>query len=192
MVGVDGDGDGRLEVGEDYVELGSPLPDFNYGITTFLTYRDFELRVVGYGEYGSEIFDLSREIELNTDGVFNVRREVLDRWRPGDTDFSVRAPTVQTAQASQRYRTPTSASIYDGSFFRISNVQLTYRLNSLLDNINAVRTASVSIGVQNLAVFTPFYGNPETGRASGAFERNINYNTYPSTRTFTVGLTVGL
>jgi hypothetical protein len=58
--------------------------------------------------------------------------------------------------------------------------------------VPSIRGITASLGVQNLAVFSPFYGNPETGRQSGAFERNINYNTYPSTRTFVFGLNVNL
>ena len=189
---VDGDGDGRLEIGEDYVDLGNPFPDFNYGFTSFLTYRDFGLRIVANGEQGSLIYDLSREIELNTDGVFNVRREALDFYRPGDTDFSVRTPTVISDEASRRYRTPTSAGVYDGSFFAISNVTLSYKLDRLLESIESIRGLTLSLGVQNLAVFSPFYGNPQTGRASNAFERNINYNTYPSVRTYVLGLNVNL
>ncbi|OAV44648.1 SusC/RagA family TonB-linked outer membrane protein [Lewinella sp. 4G2] len=189
----DGDGDGRLEIAEDYVDLGNPFPDFNYGFNSFITYKDLGVRIVGYGEQGSLIYDLSREIELNTDGVFNVRDEVFDRFRPGDTDFSVRAPIItQNGEPSRRYRTPTSAGVYNGSFFRISNITLSYKLNRLFNNIDAIRGATASFAIQNVFVISPFYGNPEAGRNSGAFERNINYNTYPSVRSFTFGLNVNL
>ena len=189
---VDGDGDGQLEVGDDYVFLGNPFPDFNYGLTSFLTYGDVSLRVVGYGEQGSLIFDLAREIELNTDGVFNVRREVMDRFRPGDTDYSLRPPTTATAASSQRFRAPSSASIVDGSFFKISNVTLSYKFDRLLEKVAAIRGLTASFSIQNALVFSAFDGNPEVGRASNAFERNINYNTYPSTRTYSFGLNFNL
>ena len=189
---VDGDGDGQLEVEEDYVFLGSPFPDFNYGITSFLTYRDFSLRIVGYGEQGGLIYDLASEIELNTDGVFNVRSSVMDRFRPGDTDFSLRVPTTETQQGSQRYRGATSAQVVDGSFFKISNVTLSYKLDRLLQQVEAIRGLTINLSVQNALVFSEFRGNPEIGRASNAFERNVNYNTYPSTRTFAFGLNFNL
>ncbi len=185
---VDGDGDGQLENEEDFVFLGSPFPDFNYGITSFLSYRDLSLRIIGYGEQGGLIYDLASEIELNTDGVFNVRSSVLDRFRPGDTDFSLRVPTTQTAQSSQRYRGGTSAQVIDGSFFKISNVTLSYKLDRLLERVEAIRGLTASFTIQNALVFSKFNGNPEIGRASNAFERNVNYNTYPSTRTFAFGL----
>jgi TonB-linked SusC/RagA family outer membrane protein len=189
---VDGDGDGVLEVEDDYVFLGNPFPDFNYGLTSFLTYRNFGLRIVGYGEQGGLIFDLAREIELNTDGVFNVRSEVKDRFRPGSTDFSLRVPTTETQQSSQRFRTPSSQGVIDGSFFKISNVALSYKFDELLQNVPAIRGLTATFSIQNALVFSEFRGNPEIGRASNAFERNINYNTYPSTRTFSFGLNLNL
>ena len=51
---------------------------------------------------------------------------------------------------------------------------------------------TASFSIQNALVFSAFNGNPEIGRASNAFERNINYNTYPSTRTFSFGLNFNL
>ena len=189
---VDGDGDGELEVADDYVFLGNPFPDFNYGLTSFLTYRNFGLRIVGYGEQGGLIFDLAREIELNTDGVFNVRSEVMDRFRPGDTDFSLRVPTTESPASSQRFRTPSSESVIDGSFFKISNVTLSYKFDELLQSVPTIRGLTASFSIQNALVFSAFNGNPEIGRASNAFERNINYNTYPSTRTFSFGLNFNL
>lgn len=188
----DGDGDGRLEALEDYVFLGNPYPDFTIGINSFLTYGAFTLRVVGNGEIGGSILDLRREIELNTDGVFNVRREIIDRWRPGSTDFTLRAPTTTSVPSSQRYRWPNNLSVVDGTFFRISNISLTYRLDDLLKNVEAIKGASVSFSVQNALVFSSFDGNPEVGRGTGALERNISYSSYPSVRTFQLGFKMNL
>ena len=90
---VDGDGDGQLERGpgeiDDFVKIGDPFPDFVFGLNTSLTYGDFTLQILSHGEVGSQIFDLQKEIILNTEGVFNVERAALDRYRVGDTDFSV-------------------------------------------------------------------------------------------------------
>ena len=189
---VDGDGDGRLETAEDYVFLGNPLPDLTYGFNTFITYKDFKLRINANGELGGLIFDLRREIELNTDGVFNVRREVLDRYRFGSTDYSLRAPTTITAQPSQRYRTPTSAGVVSGDFLKLSNVALTYNFQKLLKKQKFLRTLNVTLSVQNALIFSEFRGNPEVKRQGNPFERNIAYSSYPITRTFTFGLKTSL
>ncbi len=191
---TDGDGDGELEAFEDYVFIGNPWPDFIYGFTNILTMGNFELRVIASGEVGSSILDLQREFMLNTDGVFNVRSEVQNRWRPGDTDFSLRPPTTTSVPSSQRYRWPNNLGVIDGTYLKINNVTLTYKLpQNLLTRLNAFQNASVYASVQNALVFSEWQGNPEIRRAStGSLERNINYGSYPVPRTYTFGLNVTL
>ncbi|WP_026232096.1 SusC/RagA family TonB-linked outer membrane protein [Neolewinella persica] len=189
---LDGDGDGNLEVAEDYVFLGNPLPDLNYGFSSFVTWKNWGLRINANGEVGGLIFDLRREIELNTDGVFNVRREVLNRYRPGSDDFSLRAPTTVTASPSQRYRTPTSAGVVDGTFLKISNIKLEYSFADLVSKKEFLNGLMVYGSVQNALVFSKFRGNPEVKRAGNPFERNVAYSSYPITRTFTLGFAMQL
>ena len=189
---VDGDGDGNLEIGEDYVFLGNPLPDFTYGFNSFLTYKNWGLRLQGNGEVGSLIFDLRREIELNTSDGFNPRREVLDRYRFGSEDFSLRAPTTITTSPSQRYRTPTSAGVVNGTFFKLSNVRVEYNFKDTPAIRKLFSGMTVYASVQNALIISEFRGNPEVKRQGNPFERNISYSSYPITRTFTGGVSIAL
>ena len=189
----DGDGDGTLEAFQDYVFLGNPFPDFQFGLVSLVSFDEFSLRVIANGEVGSSIFDLQREFMLNTDGVFNNRRDVLDRWRPGSDDFTLRVPTTTSGASSRRYRWPNSVGVVDGTFLKIANVTLTYDLRKVLENQNVFQGASVYASVQNALVFSKFQGNPEVRRARvGSLERNINYGSYPVPRTFTLGFNVRL
>ncbi|MEM7572140.1 MAG: SusC/RagA family TonB-linked outer membrane protein [Bacteroidota bacterium] len=188
----DGDGDGQLEAFEDYVFLGDPYPNFNFGINTFVTWGPVTLRLVGNGEVGGKILDLRREIELNTDGVFNVRREVIDRFRPGSTDYTLRVPTTTSTPSSQRYRWPNSLAVEDGTFFRLSNASLSYKLDDLLNNVRAIKGLTLTFSVQNVFVISSFRGNPEVGRGTGALERNISYSSYPTVRTYQFGVNMNL
>ena len=195
---VDGDGDGVLERGrgefDDFVKIGDPFPDFVFGLNTRLTYDDFTLQILTHGEVGSQIYDLQREQTLNTENVFNVDRLALDRFRPGDDDFSVRPPTVVDVNASNTYRTRSSASVLDAGFWRFSNIQLTYDLSALATRLPWLTRGSVYASVQNAFIFSQLDGNPMIGRtaASGSGERNIRNGAYPSTRTFTLGATIVL
>ena len=56
-----------------------------------------------------------------------------------------------------------------------------------------LRTGRLYVSVQNALLFSGFDGNPEIRKAlDSPILRNINYGSYPTTRTVTVGLTVGL
>ncbi len=194
---VDGDGDGVLEFGviDDFVKIGNPFPEFTAGLTANVSYGPFDLRVIGTGEFGFDILDLVQEIQLNTDGVFNNDRVVLDRFRPGSTDYSLRVPnTYGGAAASQRYRASSSASVKDGTYFQIANVTLTYKLNDLAARAPWLAAGSVYVSAQNALMFTKFDGNPQIQRAAAnnATERNVRYGAYPVPRTFTLGFALTL
>lgn len=193
---TDVNGDGVLDRSAlDRTVIGDPWADFNFGFNMNFAYKALSLRINSYGEYGSEILDLTREFTQNTDkgngqflGVFNVDREVQDRWRPGDTDFSVRPPSTINAASSQRWRWPSSAGVFDGSFWKISNISLALNLDEYADKWRGVGGGSVYCTFQNPFILKSYYRNPEIRRSSaGTLERNVDYSGYPTNRTVTVG-----
>ena len=191
---LDGDGDGVLEVEDDYVVLGNPEPDFSFGVTNTFGWRGLDLRVLAVGAVGAEIFDLQREITQNLDGVFNVGRDVLERWRPGEDPAQFTVPGTVSFQGRRRWRFPNSEMIKDGTYLSVRNVTLGYTVpGRLVRAVRGVRSGRVYVSVQNALLFSGFDGNPEIRKAlDSPILRNINYGSYPTTRTVTVGLTVGL
>ena len=197
---LDVDGDGTINRFNDRTFLGDPFAKFTFGLNTFLSWKNLSLRVTGVGGIGGKILDLNREILLNTDdgsgdllGVFNVRREVQDRYRFGSDDFSIRYPSTLTAASSQHYRWPTSEGVKDADYLRVNNVKLSYRLNTVFENIESLTGGEVYFSIQNAALITNYNGNPEIRRLSGGpLDRNVNYSSYPSARTYTLGFSLQL
>ncbi len=191
----DGDGDGVLERANgdrsDFVKIGSPWPDFTFGFNTNLTYSKFSLQMTSLGEVGSEILDLVREITYNTEGAFNVERDMLNSYRVGSEDYSLRAPTF-VGTASQTYRTRSSTNVLDGTYWKINNITLAYNLEDLGRKVTAIQGGRLYASIQNVAVLSSFRGNPQIQRASAdeALERNVRYGAYPTARVFTVGTTL--
>ena len=194
---VDGDGDGVLErdVGDfsDFVKIGNPWPDFTFGLNTDVTYGSWGLRVSSLGEVGSEIFDLYNEIIYNTEGVFNVDRAVQNPYRFGSEDYSLRPP-IMLGNASNTYRTRSSTQVFDGTYWRINNVTLSYTLTPTSEKLAWLSSAQVYFAVQNALTFSSYRGNPQIKRVtnSGTIERNVNYGYYPSARTYQVGTSITL
>jgi TonB-dependent starch-binding outer membrane protein SusC len=192
---VDGDGDGRLEIEEDYVILGSPHPDLMFGWNNQVSYKGFSLRTIFAGQLGGLIYDLRREIMWNVDGNFNIDRQMLDRWRPGDDPAAKQFPTtVSLTGSTTRYvRFPSDNKLYDGTYLALKNVTLNYNFRQLLRQnarFDFARNLDMYLSVRNAFYIAAYkYGNPEVRRANeGSAVRSVNYGSYPVSRTITLGL----
>ena len=55
---VDQNGDGEITEEGDYVKLGSATPDFYWGLSTNLNYKNFDLSLQFQGSEGAEVYNL--------------------------------------------------------------------------------------------------------------------------------------
>jgi TonB-dependent starch-binding outer membrane protein SusC len=188
---LDGNGNGVLDgnVENDYVILGNPHPDLMFGFNHQVSYKNFNLRAVFAGQLGGLIYDLRREFMWNVDGNFNVDRQILNRWRPGDD-----ASTKQFGSTSfntNLYRIPSDNKVYDASYLALKNLTLGYNIAKVLNTRRKlVESAEFTISMRNVFYVSKYkYGNPETRRSNdGSALRGINYGSYPISRNISIGL----
>ena len=187
----DGNGDGVLGDQEDFVIIGNPNPDFNYGMVHNMRYKGFDLNVVFAGSVGQQIFNGTNQFNGNQDGVFNVDRRQLDRWRPGDDPSTKVIPGTASALSRQRFRLPNSLSVDDADYLWVRNITLGYNLKGA-DIGNVFKNARVYTSIQNPFLITNYdMGNPEINRSGDtALVRNVNYGAYPISRIYTLGVNV--
>ena len=81
----DGDGDGTLGDQEDFVIIGNPNPDFNYGMVHTLRYRDFDLNMIFVGSVGQQIFN----------GTNQFNRQPGRQLQPGPPSARTLAPPAR-------------------------------------------------------------------------------------------------
>lgn len=187
----DGDGDGVLELEEDYMILGNPLPDFFYGMTHRFSYDRFDLSVIMNGEVGGQIFDISKQSTENLDGNFNVLRVVENRFRPGDDPRTKTIPT--TVSGTDRWRAPNSDSVLDNDFLAVTNITLGYTLSATNWNKKFFNQLRVYGSIQNpFFIYKEFdLGHPEIARVGdNTLVRNVFQGSYPIARIYTLGLNV--
>jgi TonB-dependent starch-binding outer membrane protein SusC len=194
---LDGNGDGKLDIEADYVILGNPHPDLMFGWNNNLTYKGFSFRSNVAGQLGGLIYDLRREIMWNVDGNFNINREMLDRWRPGDDPTTKIYPsTVSLTGSTTRYvRFPSSNKVYDGSYLALKNITLSYNLGKFLNRKRRLlEAAEIYASVRNVFYISAYkYGNPEIRRSNdGSALRSVNYGSYPISRVVALGFNVSL
>ncbi|MEQ9099890.1 MAG: TonB-dependent receptor [Imperialibacter sp.] len=191
----DVNGDGVITYGgdnDDRTYIGNPFPTTVFGITNNVTYNNFDLTVVLSGTQGNSVAVMTDQGTTNLDGVFNVLREVKDRWRSEDNPGAGKYGKTTSGTANERDWFH-SRFISDGSNITIRNITLGYTVPVKWAFISNVRLYASG---QNLHRFTKYRGpNPEVSAAQGgsqaavsALNTGFDWATFPVPMTYTFGL----
>ncbi len=176
---ADLNGDGVIDA-SDRTYIGNPSPDFMYGASITINYKNFSLDVDGAGVYGNEIFRVWNSLESPFQRV-NYAAFQLNRWHgPGTSNWE---PIISAADRVN-YQGSTY-NIEDGSYFRIRNVQLSYSFpQGTLSSIH-IRSIRLYANGQNLITwkhnngYTAEYGGDATSfgydAAGGAIPMVITF-----------------
>jgi TonB-linked SusC/RagA family outer membrane protein len=198
--GVDADGnivpgpDGVVDI-NDRTFIGSPIPDFTYGLNVSLNWKNLDMNVFFQGVQGNEIYNIFRQQTwqipyFNGSGVTNSVREVYtQRWTgPGTSN------TVPEVDYNDVNNYPFSSDFYveDGSFTRLRNLQIGYSLPTQVSQSIGITNARFYVGAQNLFTITDYSGfDPEIGdRNQSPLLSGIDSGNYPLPRTYRLGLQV--
>jgi TonB-linked SusC/RagA family outer membrane protein len=182
-------GDGLVNA-DDRVIVGSPHPDYWGGFRNQFAWKGFDLNTFLEFSQGAEIFNAIR-IFADDGGYYydNKLTHVLKRWRqPGDQTDVPRASFDGTSGA----RTVSSRFIEDGSYVRLQEVTLGYRLPSRIAAMSRVADARLFVSGRNLKTWTKYMGyDPDVNsNGSGAnISLGTDFYAYPRSRTITFGVT---
>ncbi len=182
-------GDGLI-TGEDRTFIGSPHPDFIYGINLNAEYHRFDLTIFLQGCHGGDIFNVFKYYTHQNTGYFNAPADMLEKaWHGEGTSNSQFQVSASTANNNTR---ASSWYIEDGSFLRIKNVQLGYNLPKRFCNKVGISECRIYVGGQNLYTFTRYSGlDPELADLSGnPLNSGIDFAKYPQARTVLGGLNI--
>ncbi len=187
---VDVNDDGEIN-DDDRVIIGNPYPDLFYGLSSNLTYGNFSLRVSLVGEAGKTIWNNNIYRHMNSfHRGSNQLAVVADRWTTENPNPNATYPKA-TSGLNQR---PSDYYLEDASYLRIQNVRLNYNIPVSAFNTEVVQSANIYVSAQNLFTFTDYswYTPDINAFSSGDLRVGIDQRTYPSARTFTVGVRVVL
>ena len=185
------DGDGDITTADRMI-VGNPHPDYFGGLTNTFSLRNFELNTFLQFSQGNDVFNMMRIFA--DDGACsydNKFTDVLRRWqKPGDITDVPRMSYDCAAGAD----VISSRFIEDGSYLRIQEVTLGYRVPTRLSSAAKLTNARLYVSGRNLATFTKYSGyNPDVNSAGS--DANVvmgtDYYAYPLPRTFTIGITAG-
>jgi len=185
----DRDGNGYID-DNDKMPVGDPFPDFNWGVTNNIKYRDFDLSFLFQGVQGIDVW--------NGDGNYNETRKwnknyVKGRWidenNPGDGKtpyFNVGIPHMETDYLIQ-----------DASYIALRDVTIGYTAPKKIAKKVGLSSLRVYMSVQNLGYWwTDDYKgvNPESRMTSGDYATPLisgyQRGGFPLQRTFNFGLDI--
>ena len=182
-------GDGKV-TGEDRGFIGSPHPDFTYGLTFSAEYHQFDFSIFLQGVQGNDIFNVFKYYTHQNTGYFNAPANMLqEAWHGEGTSNSQFMVSASTANNNLR---ASSWYIEDGSFLRVKNLQIGYNLGKGICRKLSISSCRIYVGAQNLYTFTRYSGlDPELADLSGSpLNSGIDFAKYPQARTMLTGLSV--
>lgn len=169
--------------------VGSPWPDFTWGFNNTFSYKNISLGVFMNGSQGGYNYFLAGETLINSAGVQNQLAMVDKRWKsesdPGDGIIP------RAIRSTHAYGfTSTSRFLFDASYIRIKNINLSYQIPSSGLARLPLTGCTIFADVANVFTFTDYPGyDPESSTAGdNIINSGIDYMTYPLARTYTIGL----
>lgn len=169
--------DGVEILSEDEKVIGTAQPDFTFGFSNSLTYKNFTLGFNFRGSVGNDVFNLTGN---NLGYLSNL---------PGRNVFKEALTSGVLRSQPKQY---SSRWIEDGSFVRLDNITLGYNFD--LEKFPALSSARVFITGQNLLLFTKYSGlDPEVNSdvsGTGIAPLGVDYLAYPKAKTVSLGLNV--
>lgn len=153
--------------------VGSALPDFEIGWSNFFNiYNNWDVSFALRGVFGHDVFNATKLIFGNpsTLPALNGLAVAIEEYDKGLRD----APKVS------------SYYLEDGSFIRMDNLSVGYNFR----NINGISNLRLYFASNNVFTITNYTGiDPEISFTGLSFGLD-QFNVYPRTRTFTLGLNV--
>ena len=178
------DHDGQISDG-DLTYIGDAIPDFTYGITLTAAWKGLDLTVFGTGSVGNKIFNCINRPDY---AASNRLKEVFydNRWTPENT-----GGTVPKAGASDMDKYAcSSAMIYDGSYFKIKQIQLGYTLPKSLINKVYLSHARIYASLDDYFTFSGYPGFDPEASANSTTGMGVDKGGYPTSKKIVFGLNV--
>ncbi|MFT3920488.1 MAG: SusC/RagA family TonB-linked outer membrane protein [Cloacibacterium sp.] len=153
------------------------IPNFTYGINSFMKYKNFDFSFSFIGQAGGYLVN-NTALDLNINNLASDRNVLKNFYDSG-------ASFTNQPQLSSLY-------LEKSDFIRLNNVRVGYTFN--IDELKWLKNLNIYVSAQNLWTITNYSGyDPliDTNKQVGGNQSlGIDYTTYPSAKTILMGATV--
>lgn len=186
---VDYNNDGQIDQ-NDRQYLGSPSPDFSFGLGGSLTWKGLDMNVFFQGTYGNKIYNGLRQDLEGMNLGWNYAKSTLNAWTPENRNTSMPRAVINdpnlNSQTSDRF-------LEDGSYLRLRTLQVGYSLPDAMLASLRINHCRIYLSFDNLFTITNYSGyNPDLGRSGSVLDRGVDFGhiAYPLARTSMLGVQV--
>uniref|UniRef100_UPI0032178F2E SusC/RagA family TonB-linked outer membrane protein n=1 Tax=uncultured Draconibacterium sp. TaxID=1573823 RepID=UPI0032178F2E len=179
---VDTNKDGIISAADRTV-IGDGNPDLVIGLGNDFNYRNFDFSFFFDANVGHELFNVTKMVLEDA----NRTQNTIDRWTLKHPSNSIPRNGYQKNHGVQYGNYVNSRFVEDASFFRLSNVELGYRLPLQKIGMNKyIKNLRLAVGAQNLFTLTQYSGfNPEVStNGDSAVAQGLDYSSYPAYKIF--------
>lgn len=184
---ADTDGSNKVD-DKDRVVLGKSTPDFTFGWSNDITWKNLSVNALFTGSVGNDVLNLT-SFYINNGVVdyggvgFNQSEEWYNkRYTESNPHNDTKYPGIQRGIASGDIN---STMLEDGSFVRLKMLSLSYTFPRL----GPIQNPKLFVTGTNLWTLTKYTGyDPEVSSyAQSLLQQGIDYGAYPSQRSYTIG-----
>lgn len=167
--------------------IGNTNPDYQYGITNTLEWKNWTFSFFLQGTQGNDVLNVNLK-KFDMASVDNMPYFIYNNRWTAENRANAKWPranrtSTRSMKASDRY-------IEDGSYLRCKNVSLSYRFRhpmKFVESINLVASVSNLFTISGYSWMDPdvnsFGSDPK--------RRGVDMASYPSARTFNFGVQIG-
>jgi len=179
-----------LSATTDRSVLGSALPSYFGSINNTFTYKGFDLGIYFTYSGGNDVYDATRQEDLDNQLFNNNGTEILQRWTTAGQVTNTPKLYYGAGQNTfiENAGSTTTRFLEDGKFLRLQELMLGYSLPKRL--VEKIKFSKVHIygQVQNVFTLTHYKGlDPEISNTG----TGVDFNANPRPRTFVLGVNVG-
>ena len=178
---VDLNGDGQIGP-EDKTDIGKGIASANFGLTLNASWKGIDLLVFGSGAMGNDIYCLINRADYPTNRLTEFTN---NRWT--ETNHQGTKPRAGATDYDKYLMS--DAVVYDGSYFKIKQIQLGYSLPKNLLKKVQIDNVRVYGSLEDFFTFTSYPGfDPETTGTGSSL--GIDKGVYPNSKKLVFGLSV--
>ncbi|MFD0990794.1 SusC/RagA family TonB-linked outer membrane protein [Mariniflexile jejuense] len=185
---VDQNDDGKITYEDDYVKLGSATPDFYWGLSSNMNYKNFDLSFQFQGSQGAEVY--------NIDPIY-WKSQFGGRLR---SDFDANGDRIADVSGKHYVETRNAhgSGIQDASYIALRNLTLGYTIKPDFISKVGVNSMRVYVAASNLLYimgdnytsFNPEGIETENSGYAGPTTYGYQEGASPVVRSFTFGVNV--